>query len=81
MALNSYGSQICDLGLARIATPEDSSEGMLTEYVATRWYRAPEVMLIRKAYTDEGALARVSACARFPSPWMLPRNLTVTGKQ
>lgn len=25
--------------------------GMLTEYVATRWYRAPEIMLNSKGYT------------------------------
>ena len=37
--------KICDFGLARIADPEYDHAGHLTEYVVTRWYRAPEVML------------------------------------
>jgi serine/threonine protein kinase len=43
--------KICDFGLARSAAhpPPDASGGQgqayMTEYVATRWYRAPEVML------------------------------------
>lgn len=38
--------KICDLGLARgfDAAPDDNALH-LTEYVATRWYRAPEIML------------------------------------
>eukprot|EP00823_Brevimastigomonas_motovehiculus_P004031 TRINITY_DN2582_c0_g1_i1.p1 TRINITY_DN2582_c0_g1~~TRINITY_DN2582_c0_g1_i1.p1 ORF type:complete len:527 (-),score=159.82 TRINITY_DN2582_c0_g1_i1:95-1675(-) len=41
--------KICDFGLARIAL--DKEKGFLTEYVATRWYRAPEIMLSWKEYT------------------------------
>ncbi|KAJ9099217.1 Mitogen-activated protein kinase cpk1 [Naganishia friedmannii] len=45
--------KICDFGLARSSAhpPPDASGGQgqgqayMTEYVATRWYRAPEVML------------------------------------
>lgn len=42
--------KICDFGLARgIDTiPENNA---LTEYVATRWYRAPEIMLSFQSYT------------------------------
>lgn len=40
--------QICDFGLARVADPEHDHTGAMTEYVATRWYRAPEIMLIPK---------------------------------
>nr|ACM46122.1 MAP kinase [Hyaloperonospora parasitica] len=35
--------KICDFGLARGVFPEEELE--LTEYVVTRWYRAPEIML------------------------------------
>ncbi|XP_065073917.1 mitogen-activated protein kinase ERK-A isoform X2 [Ochlerotatus camptorhynchus] len=44
-------TQICDFGLARVADPEHDHTGFLTEYVATRWYRAPEIMLNSKGYT------------------------------
>ena len=37
--------KICDFGLARVSDPSQDHTGLLTEYVATRWYRAPEVML------------------------------------
>ena len=43
--------QICDFGLARVNDPIQDHNGMLTEYVATRWYRAPEVMLNSKGYS------------------------------
>jgi len=38
--------RVCDFGLCRsIAGVEASSSAMLTDYVATRWYRAPEILL------------------------------------
>ncbi|KAJ7728311.1 mitogen-activated protein kinase-2 [Mycena olivaceomarginata] len=44
--------KICDLGLARsvqiVAAPDGDC---MTEYVATRWYRAPEIMLSFRNYT------------------------------
>ncbi|XP_047214981.1 mitogen-activated protein kinase 1-like [Girardinichthys multiradiatus] len=43
--------KICDFGLARIADPLHDHTGFLTEYVATRWYRAPEIMLNSKGYS------------------------------
>ncbi|GBP14453.1 Mitogen-activated protein kinase 1 [Eumeta japonica] len=43
--------EICDFGLARVADPDHDHTGFLTEYVATRWYRAPEIMLNSKGYT------------------------------
>ncbi|UJR14030.1 hypothetical protein I4U23_001029 [Adineta vaga] len=42
--------KICDFGLARIADPSFDHHGVLTEYVATRWYRAPEIMLNARGY-------------------------------
>jgi len=38
--------KIADFGLARV----EEEEGLMTEYVATRWYRAPEVILSWKEY-------------------------------
>lgn len=35
--------KLCDFGLARIVNPRNSN--VLTGYVATRWYRAPELLL------------------------------------
>jgi len=48
--------KICDFGLARGFRPVPGEAGQheelkLTEYVATRWYRAPEIMLSNKRYT------------------------------
>lgn len=44
--------KICDFGLARSAIiGQEEATGFMTEYVATRWYRAPEIMLTFKEYT------------------------------
>eukprot|EP00038_Savillea_parva_P010565 m.191179 g.191179 ORF g.191179 m.191179 type:complete len:623 (-) comp18266_c0_seq1:142-2010(-) len=44
--------KICDFGMARgIASNPMEHAGFMTAYVATRWYRAPEVMLSFREYT------------------------------
>ena len=50
--------KICDLGLGRGGItddnekkPEENKQEDLTEYVITRWYRAPEVILCPSEYT------------------------------
>ncbi|KAM7075410.1 mitogen-activated protein kinase 15 isoform 2-T2 [Molossus nigricans] len=45
--------KLCDFGLARplAGLPEGPEGQALTEYVATRWYRAPEVLLSSSWYT------------------------------
>ncbi|KAM0750090.1 CMGC/MAPK/ERK protein kinase [Meredithblackwellia eburnea MCA 4105] len=44
--------KICDFGLARgFDMKEVGQQGFMTEYVATRWYRAPEIMLSFANYT------------------------------
>ncbi|KAH0354816.1 mitogen-activated protein kinase, partial [Aureobasidium melanogenum] len=43
--------KVCDFGLARSAASTEDNQGFMTEYVATRWYRAPEIMLTFKEYT------------------------------
>eukprot|EP00298_Acanthocystis_sp_HF-20_P023715 c33483_g1_i1.p1 GENE.c33483_g1_i1~~c33483_g1_i1.p1 ORF type:complete len:343 (+),score=112.20 c33483_g1_i1:59-1087(+) len=41
--------KVCDFGLARYVKTEDNP--ILTDYVATRWYRAPEILLGSTNYT------------------------------
>uniref|UniRef100_T1J086 Protein kinase domain-containing protein n=1 Tax=Strigamia maritima TaxID=126957 RepID=T1J086_STRMM len=46
--------KIADFGLARSLSQidrDDQGDPALTEYVATRWYRAPEILLASKKYT------------------------------
>ncbi|KAK6462794.1 serine/threonine protein kinase [Scheffersomyces coipomensis] len=48
--------KICDFGLARLDTSKSDSipnvpQTALTEYVVTRWYRAPEIMLSSCQYS------------------------------
>ncbi|KAM4689948.1 LOW QUALITY PROTEIN: mitogen-activated protein kinase 15 [Rhinophrynus dorsalis] len=45
--------KLCDFGLARslYQIQEDATNPALTEYVATRWYRAPEILLASHRYT------------------------------
>ncbi|NXX75762.1 MK15 kinase, partial [Urocolius indicus] len=45
--------KLCDFGLARSLCQmnEDHGNPSLTEYVATRWYRAPEILLSCRSYT------------------------------
>ena len=52
---------MCDLGLAR-----DIESGCreLTEYVVTRWYRAPEIMLACQEYSKVGWGRRVGGDGR-----------------
>ncbi|KAL0212915.1 hypothetical protein RCL1_006541 [Eukaryota sp. TZLM3-RCL] len=46
--------RLCDFGLARIADPSEESMEFLTHYVATRWYRAPEVLLCSPGASSYG---------------------------
>ncbi|NXT81198.1 MK15 kinase, partial [Zapornia atra] len=45
--------KLCDFGLARSLCQMNEEQGnpALTEYVATRWYRAPEILLSSRSYT------------------------------
>jgi mitogen-activated protein kinase 15 len=46
--------KICDFGLARsLKSGKDGSAPVLTDYVATRWYRAPEILLGSTKYSKE----------------------------
>jgi mitogen-activated protein kinase 15 len=42
--------KLCDFGLVRCVTSGEDNNSVMTEGVATRWYRAPEVLLGSKSY-------------------------------
>lgn len=55
--------KICDFGLARgFSVDPDENRGYMTEYVATRWYRAPEIMLSFQSYTKASMASRFTNC-------------------
>lgn len=43
LANSSCKLKICDFGLARLEVEETETAVFWTDYVATRWYRAPEL--------------------------------------
>lgn len=43
--------KVCDFGLARSVASAKGDNPVLTDYVATRWYRAPEILLGSTKYT------------------------------
>lgn len=50
-------AKICDFGLARgFDFDEQANNHCITEYVATRWYRAPEIMMYRSYNAAGNAL-------------------------
>jgi mitogen-activated protein kinase 7 len=52
--------KICDFGLARgFSVDPEENAGYMTEYVATRWYRAPEIMLSFQSYTKASMLPSI----------------------
>lgn len=46
-------AKLADFGLARsvASSNQSTNEPIMTEYVATRWYRAPEILLGSSKYT------------------------------
>jgi serine/threonine protein kinase len=52
--------KVCDFGLART-----EAEGEMTEYVVTRWYRAPELILTRQYHLRPICLSRCRDSAAF----------------
>ena len=49
--------KICDFGMAREYRAQDGRQSaILTEYVTTRWYRAPEVMISPNNYSKSSKL-------------------------
>ena len=68
--------KICDFGLARGMGGEEEEDASLTDYVVTRWYRAPEVVLAASAYSEKIDLWSVG-CILFE---VLARKPLFTGK-
>lgn len=44
-------AKICDFGLVRSVEDVEEDEEVMTEYIATRWYRAPEILLGSLSYS------------------------------
>ncbi|SGY44494.1 BQ5605_C001g00165 [Microbotryum silenes-dioicae] len=73
--------KVCDFGLARSVTtaePNGGETGFMTEYVATRWYRAPEIMLTFKQYTKAIDIWSVGCSEYSYEPAISPRGCFVT---
>ena len=43
--------KICDFGLARTMKYNEDNINLMTEYIATRWYRAPELLISWNLYS------------------------------
>jgi serine/threonine protein kinase len=66
--------KICDFGLARgFSVDPEENAGYMTEYVATRWYRAPEIMLSFQSYTKASELY-------MSGSWFLESCLTIDSR-
>lgn len=84
--------KLCDFGLARsVFSGKEGAMPVLTDYVATRWYRAPEILLGSTKYSKEAdlwsigcILAEMLSCKPlFPGTStlnQLNKVLEITGK-
>ena len=72
--------KVCDFGLARSTRStsgpggKEAGAGLMTEYVATRWYRAPEIMLTFKQYTKVRPPSTYRISRFHPLPTHHPHN-------
>lgn len=70
--------KVCDFGLARSTrstNPGGKEAGLMTEYVATRWYRAPEIMLSFKMYTKVSPIA--NTVRHFANARIVPQAIDI----
>jgi len=44
-------AKLCDFGLVRYLDEQEEDFIVMTDYIATRWYRAPELLLGCKTYS------------------------------
>lgn len=53
LLINSDSSvKLCDFGLARTMAEGDICQAVMTDYVSTRWYRAPELIIGSNHYNE-----------------------------
>jgi mitogen-activated protein kinase 15 len=53
LLINSDSSiKLCDFGFARTFTDENVIDATMTDYVSTRWYRAPELIIGTEHYSE-----------------------------
>ena len=73
LLLSSTGIlKIADFGLARVFS-DDESNGQYSHQVATRWYRAPELLYGARRYTASVDLWSV-LCHHTPVPRLIPEG-------
>lgn len=71
--------KICDFGLARgFSIDPEENAGYMTEYVATRWYRAPEIMLSFQSYTKASMYIPITG-SKTPTTNMVPVDVWSVG--
>ena len=68
--------KICDFGLSRTIEYQERT-GNMTDYVATRWYRAPELLLAAKEYGPSGmswnyCIVFFTDNSRYVVRWLYP---------
>ena len=62
--------RICDFGMARGHIDNEDYDALnLTQYVSTRWYRAPEIMLSRNSYNKSSEYIARRASRMIGSKW------------
>lgn len=70
--------KICDFGLARgFSMDPEENAGYMTEYVATRWYRAPEIMLSFQSYT-KASMSCFSYLTSYHAPYFVALASTIS---
>lgn len=73
MLLSSSGMlKLCDFGFARTMPHTDSAvAGNMSEYVATRWYRAPELLITSAGYGPGVDIWAIGKLLFMTGTWLL----------
>ncbi|TPX68653.1 hypothetical protein CcCBS67573_g07108 [Chytriomyces confervae] len=64
--------KICDFGLARGLAGGAEDSGFLTEYVATRWYRAPEIIMVPVTRKSQVYIRSLPKKIKIPWNYLFP---------